>query len=138
MILRLKEERPGTLTRWRAEGSPGFSTPKMKRPATLTAKNHDPHPRNDPGWQWGYCVRIRTTTGESVASTIHLQILMGTTRLAALGYVSLLKGYDHWCASIGGEDNVLLGMPLGEKLVFQAVVRADGVTVRRNWPLVVR
>jgi hypothetical protein len=120
----------------------GAAAAEMNSPSrirvTLTAKNHDPHPRNDPGWQWGYCVRIRTTTGESVASTIHLQILMGTTRLAALGYVSLLKGYDHWCASIGGEDNVLLGMPLGEKLVFQAVVRADGVTVRRNWPLVVR
>jgi len=29
-------------------------------------------------------------------------------------------------------------MPRGKKLVFQAVVRADGVTVRRNWLLVVR
>jgi len=111
-------------------------TPARLR-VTLTAKNHDPNPRNDPGWQWGYCVRITTATGKSVASTTHLEILMGTTRVAALGYVSLLKGYDHWCASIGGEDNVLLGMPRGTQLVFQAVVRADGVTVRRNWPLVV-
>jgi hypothetical protein len=105
---------------------------------TLTARNHDPHPRNDPGWQWGYCVRITTAAGKSVASTTHLQILMGTTRVAALGSVSLRKGYDHWCAAIGGEDNVLLGVPRGKKLVFQAVVRADGLTVRRNWPIVVR
>lgn len=105
---------------------------------TLTAKNHYPRPRNDPGWQWGYCVRITTAAGKSVASTIHLQILMGATRVAALGYVSLRRGYDHWCATIGGEDNVLLGVPRGKKLVFQAVVRADGVTVRRNWPIVVR
>ena len=55
-----------------------------------------------------------------------------------LGYASLLKSYDHWCASIGGEDSVLLGKPRGKKLVFQAVVRPDGVTVRRNWLLVVR
>jgi hypothetical protein len=101
---------------------------------TLTAENHDPHPRNDPGWQWGYCVRVRTATGRS----IHLQILMGGSRVAALGYVSLLKGYDHWCAAVGGEDNVLLGVPRGKQLVFQAVVKAEGVLVRRNWPFVVR
>lgn len=120
----------------------GAAASEKKSPSrirvTLTAKNHDPHPRNDPGWRWGYCVRITTAAGKSVASTTHLQILMGTIRVAALGYVSLRKGYDHWCAAIGGEDNVLLGVPRGKKLIFQAVVRADGVTVRRNWPIVVR
>jgi hypothetical protein len=40
--------------------------------------------------------------------------------------------------SIGGEDNVLLAVPRGKRLVFQVVVSAEGVTVRRNWPLVVR
>ena len=88
---------------------------------TLTASNHNPYPRNEPGWQWGYCVRITTAAGKSVASTTHLQILMGATRVAGLGYVSLRKGYDHWCAAIGGEDNVLLTVPRRKKLVFQAV-----------------
>jgi hypothetical protein len=63
---------------------------------------------------------------------------MRKRRVAALGYVSLNKGYDHWCATIGGEDNALLAVPRGKKLVFQAVVKAGGVTVRRNWPIVVR
>lgn len=48
------------------------------------------------------------------------------------------RGYDHWCASIGGEDNLLLAVPRGKKLVFQAVVTAEGVTVERNWPMIVR
>jgi hypothetical protein len=29
-------------------------------------------------------------------------------------------------------------VPRGKRLIFQAVVRAEGVTVKRNWPLVVR
>jgi hypothetical protein len=84
-------------------------------------------------------VKVRTAAGKSVASTIHLQILLGdTTPVEGVGLVSLKKGYDHWCAAIGGEANVLAGVPRGKKLVFQAVVRAEGVTVKRNWPIVVR
>jgi len=105
---------------------------------TLTAQNHRPHPSDSPSWQWGYCVRVRTATGKSVASTIHLQILLGRKPVGQAGFVSLNKGYDHWCASIGGETNALLAAPRGKKLIFQAVVRAEGVTVKRNWPIVVQ
>jgi hypothetical protein len=105
---------------------------------TLTADNHHPHPSNNPSWQWGYCVKVRTAAGKSVASTIHLQILFGRKLVRRLAFVSLRKGYDHWCAAIGGEDNVLLAVPPAKKLTFQAVVRANGVTVKRNWPIVVR
>lgn len=80
---------------------------------------------------------MRTATGESVASTIHLQILLGSKRVAQVGFVSLRKGYDHWCASIGGELDPLLAVPRRKKLLFQAVVRAEGTTVKANWPLVV-
>jgi hypothetical protein len=83
-------------------------------------------------------VRVRTAAGTSVASTIHLQILSGHTPVAGVGLVSLKKGYDRWCASLGGPNGVLHGVPRGKKLVLQAVVRAMGVTVRRNWPIVVR
>ena len=105
---------------------------------TLTAANHHPHPTASPSWQWGYCVRVRTAAGQSVASTIHLQILLDRRPVGQVGFVSLNKGYDHWCGSIGGETNALLGVPRGRRLVFQAVVRAEGVTVKRNWPIVVR
>jgi hypothetical protein len=50
----------------------------------------------------------------------------------------LKKGYDHWDAAIGGEASVLNVLPRGKKLIFQAVVRANGETVKRNWPIVVR
>jgi hypothetical protein len=105
---------------------------------TLTAENHHPHPRASPSWQWGYCVRVRTAAGKSVASTIHLQILQGRKPVGQVGFVSLKRGYDHWCGTIGGETNALLAVPRGKRLIFQAVVRAEGVTVKRNWPLVVR
>jgi hypothetical protein len=105
---------------------------------TLTAQNHHPRASASPSVQWGYCVKVRTAAGKSVASTIHLQILQGHKSVGQVGFVSLRRGYDHWCASIGGETNALLAVPRGKKLIFQAVVRADGVTVRRNWPIVVQ
>jgi hypothetical protein len=104
---------------------------------TLTAENHHPHPRASPSWQWGYCVRVRTAAGKSVASTIHLKILQGRKPVGQVGFVSLKRGYDHWCGTIGGETNALLAVPRGKRLIFQAVVRAEGVTVKRNWPIVV-
>jgi hypothetical protein len=52
--------------------------------------------------------------------------------------VRLRKGYDRWCAGVGGEAGVLLGVPRGMKLAFQAVASAEGVTVKRNRPIVVR
>jgi hypothetical protein len=104
---------------------------------TLTAENHEPHPSKSPSWHWGYCVKVRTAAGKPVAATIHLQILLGRTPVDGVGLVSLKKGYD-WCASTGREANVLDAAPRGKDLVFQAVVRAKGVTVKRNWPIVVR
>jgi hypothetical protein len=82
-------------------------------------------------------VKVRTAAGKPVAATIHLQILLGRRPVAGVGLVSLKKGYG-WCAAIGGEANVLEAVPRGTKLDFQAVVRAKGVTVKRNWPIVVR
>jgi hypothetical protein len=105
---------------------------------TLTAQNHRPRPSESPSWHWAYCVKVRTAAGKSVASTIDLQILLDGKPVQGVGAVSLKKGYDHWCAAIGGEVNVLLAVPRGKKLLFQAAVRAKGVTVKRNWPIIVR
>jgi hypothetical protein len=104
---------------------------------TLTAQNHDPHPSESPSWQWWYCVKVTTAAGKSVASRIDFGILSGRSPVQAAGTIWLKKGYDHWCADIGGEGNILDALPRGKKLVFQAVVSADGVTVKRNWPIVV-
>src|SRR4051794_13018999 len=89
---------------------------------TLTAQNHHPRASESPSVQWWYCVKVRTAEGKSVASTIHLQILQGRNPVGQVGSVSLRKGYDHWCASIGGETNALLTVPRGKRLIFQAVV----------------
>ncbi|HLX21165.1 MAG TPA: hypothetical protein VKR23_13535 [Gaiellaceae bacterium] len=104
---------------------------------SLTAENHHPRASHNPAVQWGYCVRVTTSTGNSVASTIQLRFLSGRTVLRDAGTVSLKKGYDRWCGSIGGEASLMNVLPQGKKLVFQAVVRANGVTVNRNWPIVV-
>jgi hypothetical protein len=105
---------------------------------TLTAKNHHPRPSESPSWHWWYCVKVRTAAGKSVAATIHLQILSGRTTVERVGSVVLKKGYDHWCAAIGGEGNLLDALPRGKTLNFEAVVKAKGVTVKRNWPIVAR
>jgi hypothetical protein len=105
---------------------------------TLTAQNHRPRASESPYVHWWYCVKIRTASGKPVASTIHLRILSGDTPVQDVGYVGLRKGYDRWCAAIGGEASLMLGVPRGRRLIFQAVVRADGVTVERNWPIIVR
>lgn len=105
---------------------------------TLTAQNHQPRVSNSPTAHWGYCLKVRTAAGKSVASTIDVRILLGGKAVAGVGLISLKKGYDHWCQGIGGEASVLHAVPPGRKLIFQAVVRAQGVTVKRNWPIVVR
>lgn len=75
-----------------------------------------------------------TTPG---ASRILVQIVSGRTPVEGVGEIWLKKGHSRWCADIGGEANVLDGLPRGKKLVLLAAVRADGVTVERKWPIVV-
>ena len=117
------------------------ATAKRQSPirVILTAKNHQPRISNSPYKHWWYFVKVTTTTGKSVAATLHLQVLSGRTPLEGVGQVTFTKkGSDHWSAAIGGEASVLHGLPRGKKLIFQAVVRDKGVTVKRNWPIVVR
>jgi hypothetical protein len=104
---------------------------------TLTAQNHHPRASHSPSVHWSYCVKITTATGESVASEIRVQVVSSST-VRRIALISLRKGYDHWCQAIGGEASILNTLPIGRKLIFQAVVTADGVTVRRNWPIIVR
>jgi len=102
----------------------------------LTGRNHQPPPNE----QWGYCVQIGTAAGKPVQGPVELrlQILLGRRLVAGVGLVSFKTGArDHWCGSIGGEYNVLEVVPPGKKLVFQAVATAMGVTVKKNWPIVV-
>ncbi|HVU78340.1 MAG TPA: hypothetical protein VHC67_12195 [Gaiellaceae bacterium] len=103
---------------------------------TLTGPNHQPPPNE----QWWYCVKVRTAAGKLVPAPtrIRLQIVSGRIAVEQIGLVSLRRGYGNWCASIGGEDNVLEAVPRGKRLVFQAVVQTMGVTVRRDWRIVVR
>lgn len=128
----------GPLFALRGPAATVTKTNKYRIRVTLTAQNHQPRASHSPYKHWGYSVKVTTAAEKSVASTIHLQILSGQTLLAGVGLVTLNKGYDHWSAAIGGEASVLNVLPRGKKLIFQAVVRASGVTVKRNWPIVVR
>ena len=109
---------------------------------SVTAKNHDPRPSERPTWHWWYCVKIRTASGQPLDAPIQLrvQILSGRTLLQGVEQVSFKKGYPKhaWRGAIGGEANVLYAAPREKKLVLQAVVRAKGETVERNWSIVVR
>lgn len=117
---------------------PATGTHRSPIRVSLTAQNHQPRASHNPYKHWWYSVKVTSAAGKSVASTIHLQILSGHTPLAGVGLITLKKGYDHWSAAIGGEASVLNVLPRGKKLIFQAVVRAKDVTVKRDWPIVVR
>jgi len=116
----------------------GATTRHTQLQVTLTAQNHHPRASHSPSVQWGYCVKVTTAAGTSVASRIHLQIVSGRTPVAQVGLVSLKRGYDRWCASIGGEAGVLNAVPRRKNLDLQAVVTAQGTTVETSWPIVVR
>jgi hypothetical protein len=112
-------------------------TAKNHRPLlTLTGRNHQPPPSQ----QWGYCVKVRTGSGQPVPAPIRLSLrfVSNGTVIERMGTVSPRKGYDDWCGSIGGEDNALEALPPGKKLDFQVVARSMGSTVRQSWPVVVR
>jgi hypothetical protein len=81
-------------------------------------------------------VKVTTASGESVASKIRIQVAWGRT-VRRIALISLRKGYNHWCQGIGGEASILNTLPVGRKLLFQAVVTAESVTVTKNWPIVV-
>ena len=104
----------------------------------LAAQNHHPRASTSPYEHWWYSVKVTTAAGKSVASKIQLRILSNRTPLVGVGLVTLKKGHDYWRAGIGGEASVLNTLPRGKRLILQAVVKAEGVTVKRNWPLVVR
>lgn len=104
---------------------------------TLTAQNHHPRASHSPSVQWSYCVKVTTAAGDSVASKIRIQVVSGRT-VRRIALISLRKGYDHWCQAIGGEASIFNALPMGRTLIFQAVVTADGATVKRNWPIIVR
>jgi hypothetical protein len=121
------------------------ATTRIQSPlhVTLTAKNHHPHPSESPTWHWWYCVKIGTAGGKAVPAPVrlHVQILLGRTPVEDVALVYMKKGYhwNHaWCGAIGGEGNVLDAAPRGKRLDFQAVVKAMGVTFRRNFPIIVR
>lgn len=121
---------------------PAVTAPQMNRSpirVALTAQNHRPRASHSPYKHWWYSVRVTTAAGKPVAAKVLLQIVSGRTPLIGVGSVTFRKkGSDRWVAAMGGEASVLNAVPRGKKLVFQAVVRAKGVTVKRNWPIIVR
>jgi hypothetical protein len=85
-------------------------------------------------------VKVRTSSGQPVPAPIRLSLrfVSNGSVVERMATVSLRKGYDDWCGSIGGEYNALEALPPGKKLDFQAVVTSLGTTVSQSWPVVVR
>jgi hypothetical protein len=129
----------GALLALRGPAVPGTGTNRSPIRVILTAQNHHPRAGESPYKHWWYAVKVTTAAGKPVAGTVQLQILSGRAPLEGVGLVTFTKkGSDRWIAAIGGEASVLNVLPRDKKLIFQAVVRAKGVTVKRNWPIVVR
>lgn len=101
--------------------------------ASLRAQSHHPVV----GKTWWYQVKVTGAAGKPVAAKIHLQILFAGAPVGQIGIHRVANGF--WREVIGkGPNPPFPAASRGQPLVFQAVVTAKGVTVKRNWPIVVR
>ena len=99
----------------------------------LRAQDH--HPRV--GRPWHYEVAVTDRSGRPVPARIHLQILFGGSPVGQVGVHRRPDG--RWQETIGtGVNPPFPARSVGIPLVFEAVVTARGVTVKRDWPIVVR
>ena len=99
----------------------------------LTAQSHHPLV----GKPWWYKVKVTDAAGKPVAAKIHLQILFGGAPVGQVGVHKVKNGV--WREVIGkGANSPFPAAARGQPLVFQAVVTAKGVTVKRNWAIVVK
>jgi hypothetical protein len=121
-------------------GGGGKQTPPVRiitgsPPIRVVFHGQDHHPRA--GKRWSYEVRVTDRDGNRVSARIHLQILFGGVAVGQVGVHRVRNGA--WRETLGTPGNPPFpAAARGRRLVFQTVVTARGVTVKRNWPIVVR
>jgi hypothetical protein len=99
----------------------------------LTADSHRPRV----GKPWHYEVRVTDAAGRPVPATVHLQVLFGGSPVGQIGRHRVKNGV--WSETIGGGGNAPFpARAKGVPLVFEAIVKAQGVTKRVRYPIVVR
>jgi hypothetical protein len=107
--------------------------PKPGIRVLLTADSH--HPRV--GKPWHYEVRVTDAAGRAVVARIHLQILFGGVPVGQVGRHRVASGV--WRETIGaGKNEPFPARARGQPLVFEAVVKARGQTVKADYPISVR
>jgi hypothetical protein len=115
--------------------APPTSAPKAHASplrVTLTAQSHTPRV----GKPWHYVVRVTDAAGRPVRAKVHVQILFGGAPVGQIG-THIVTGV--WQETIGqGANQPFPAESRGYPLVFESVVTAKGVTVKRNWPIRVR
>ncbi|MDX6513978.1 MAG: hypothetical protein QOE36_3482 [Gaiellaceae bacterium] len=98
----------------------------------LTADTHTPKA----GAKWSYAVRVTDGRGRPLPARVHLQILFGG---APVGQVGAHRVRGLWRETLGTPRNPPWpARSRGVPLTFQAVVTANGMTVKRNWWIRVR
>ena len=116
-----------------AAGSAAAAPSAAPIKVSLTAQSHHPVV----GKTWWYQVKVTDAAGKPVAAKIHVQILFGGQPVGQVGTHKVKTGLWREVIGKGGVD-AFPAAARGQPLVFQAVVTEKGVTVKRNWPIVVR
>ena len=99
----------------------------------LIADSH--HPRV--GKPWHYEVRVTDAAGRPVPALVHLQILFAGVSVGQVGRHRVANGV--WRETIGAGANAPFPESArGQPLVFEAVVRALGQTVKVGYSISVR
>jgi hypothetical protein len=100
---------------------------------TLTSPTHRPKV-NVP---WPVKITVTDAAGKPVAATLTMQVMFNGTPVGKIDNGAVYRFVGSWQER---PDNGITWPPAsrGQPITFQAVVKAQGVTVRKNWWIKVR
>src|SRR5262245_3604926 len=106
------------------------------KPLHVTIVGQDHTPRV--GKKWHYEIAVRNAAGKPVASRIHLQFMLGTLPVGAVGVHVVKNG--NWQATFGTPGNPPFPpSSRGQHLTLQATVTAKGyATTKARWAITVK
>jgi hypothetical protein len=117
----------------RSETTVPHAKAKARIHVRLTADSHRPRV----GKPWHYEVRVTDAAARPVAALVRLQILFAGVPVGQVGRHRAAKGV--WRETIGAEGNAPFpARARGQELVFEAVVTAQGQTVKADYPIKVQ
>jgi hypothetical protein len=100
---------------------------------TIAAPTH--HPRVKAPWP--VTVRVTNSAGHPVAATLTMRILYGGSPVGKVDFGRVYHIVGSWKEKKGQEITWPVASR-GQSLQFQAIVKSQGMTVKRTWAITAR